>query len=220
MGKYRETNKPNCDCIWLEAHFDCCLLLLLLQFAAVYCCCNSQKIMLGNWESLFVESPLRLDLELELPFALSTLLRHSFRFVFNNHLQMSIRPASPPVKARQPLALAAAHAQRFSKETNRKGKRNWKCAAREYKEKRKTNLWLEMFEACKLRLLAQIIENGLWHAQGRRGCMGGTWFLVNLNIFLKMTRIERRPCLLWIIVIRWKVKVGRVQKKAIERLKL
>lgn len=74
-------NKANCDCICLKAHSIVIVVVVVLVVAVLQFPENCAR-------------KLRVSLSFGvLPFASSTRLQHSFRFVFNNHLQMSIRPA-------------------------------------------------------------------------------------------------------------------------------
>lgn len=118
-------NKANCDCICLKAHSIVIVVVAVLQFPEN--CARKLRVSLSFGV---------------LPFASSTRLQHSFRFVFNNHLQMSIRPA-PSLHLSIALSpsltsFSVAHAQRISKETNRIGKRNWN-----WNSKKKTENALE-----------------------------------------------------------------------------
>lgn len=127
MENSEETSKQsNCDCIWLKAH----LIIVVVVCAIPRKLCSELESLQLKLELL----KLQMESKLELPFASSTLLRHRFRFVFNNHLQMSIRPA-PSLHLSLQLSLSlclsicltsisVAHAQRISKETNRRRKRN------------------------------------------------------------------------------------------------
>lgn len=188
------------------------LLLLLLWFPEN--CARNLRVSSWSWScwSCSWSRCWCCWMKLELPFASSTLLRHSFRFVFNNHLQMSIRPA-PSLHLSLQLSLSlclsrvflccacAAHFEGNKSQTQTKRKMHWK----------KTNLWnsktwamaMEMLAACKLRLLVSKLSlttracaprGEAWQPQVRiwweEAAWEGwllLWFLVNLKIFVFMT---------------------------------